>query len=115
MKYTEEGDIKWAAGLFEGEGYLYYNKQNQSWTIGIEMTDKDVIEKLSDMWDISFTTSKRLNRPDHHLQPYHARVSARSKIFAIVCNIYPYLGARRRQKCDEFLEWYAAKEGKRYD
>ena len=43
------------------------------------------------------------------------RTAARDKVFAIVCDFYPYLGKRRRAKCDEFLQWYAAKTGKRYD
>ena len=53
--------------------------------------------------------------PDYYKQPFETCTAARDKVFAIVCDFYPYLGKRRRAKCDEFLQWYAAKTGKRYD
>tara|TARA_R110002012_G_scaffold117692_1_gene265757 strand:+ start:4430 stop:4807 length:378 start_codon:yes stop_codon:yes gene_type:complete len=115
LTYTDEGEIQWAAGVYEGEGYLYFNASQDSWTIGLEMCDKDVIDKMATLFPFNVTDSKRNNRAEHHQQPYHARVSARKTIFAIVCQLYPYLHARRREKCNEFLAWYAAKENMRFD
>ncbi len=115
LKYIDESEITWAAGVFEGEGYLYFNVSQNTWTIGVEMCDKDVIDKMADLFPFNVTDSKRNNRPEKHQQPFHARVSARKSIFNIVCQLYPYLHARRREKCDEFLQWYAAKENMRFD
>ena len=44
QRYT---DIAWAAGLFEGEGYISYrNATPNQRCIGIEMTDEDVMERF---------------------------------------------------------------------
>tara|TARA_R110002012_G_scaffold186234_1_gene352912 strand:- start:1540 stop:1887 length:348 start_codon:yes stop_codon:yes gene_type:complete len=110
LKYTSETDIAWAAGIFEGEGCLSYTKVKDSWSFQIEMCDKDIIDKLVTIFPLNVTESKRRNRPEHHVQPYIARISARDVVFECVCTIYPYLGLRRREKCDEFIAWYEAKQ-----
>lgn len=92
------------------------------------MTDRDVLEKLGDIWNLKVNgpydpnkspSQKKLKKDSGSTNIrkgyFEVSVSARKKIFKIVCEIYPYLGARRREKCDEFLQWYAAKEGMRYD
>ena len=128
LKYIEEGDIQWAAGLFEGEGSLSFRKDKDFYTLKVAMTDRDVLEKLGDIWGLKVNGPYNSNKSpstvklkEHNGSSntrkdyYEISVSARKKIFKIVCEIYPYLGARRREKCDEFMQWYAAKEGMRYD
>ena len=36
-------------------------------------------------------------------------------LFDLIADHYPFLDTTHREKCDEFLQWYAAKTGKRYD
>lgn len=128
LKYIDEGDIQWAAGLFEGEGSLCRRQNKDNYTIKVAMTDRDVLEILGDIWGLKVNGPYNPNKSpstaklkEHsgssniRKDYYEIKVSARKKIFQIVCEIYPYLGARRREKCDEFLQWYAAKEGMRYD
>jgi hypothetical protein len=118
LKYIDEGDIQWAAGLFEGEGYLSHLGNGQ-WRLGIEMTDKDVLAKFADFWGIPvngpYETKNNRGTGVKWKDRYSISTGARKKIFKIVCEIYPYLGIRRRGQCDEFLAWYAAKESMRFD
>ena len=104
-------ELAFLAGIFEGEGSLSYNKR--SWQFKIDMADKDIIDRCVALWDLSTTVQKP--RKEHYKTQYRACTYQRDKIFAIICDIYPYLGARRREKCDEFLKWYADKTGQRYD
>ena len=116
QKLTNEGEIQWAAGLYEGEGCLYYNKKKDSWCIKIEMTDLDVLEHYASVLGIKVIGPySHPSRKKEWKDTYYAQTHVRDKIFEIVCDIYPYLGARRRAKCDEFLQWYANKEGMKYD
>lgn len=128
LKYIEEGDIQWAAGLFEGEGSLSFRKHKDCYSLKVSMTDLDVLEKLGDIWGLKIrgpysndkspsTVKQKVDNGSSNTRKdyYQVATGARKKIFKIVCEIYPYLGARRREKCDEFLQWYAAKEGMRYD
>jgi len=115
---TDFEELIWVAGLFEGEGTLYF-KEKQKWSLAIEMTDIDVLERFSRIYGLKVNGpySKKNNRGTgtEWKDAYRVGTSARDKVFQIVCDLYPYLGERRREKCDEFLQWYAAKTGKRYD
>ena len=130
LTYTDEGEIQWAAGIFEGEGSLSkkHHKTGDFYTFKVSMTDKDVLDKLADIFSLkvngpydpnkSPSTSKlkaASGSTNTRKEYFEVTVSARGKIFDIVCAIYPYLYARRREKCDEFLAWYAAKENMRFD
>ena len=128
MKLTDETEISWASGIFEGEGCLTNNKKGDKWTLGVRMSDLDVVQHFASVWNLkvgnpedfnnyaSVIKSKEISGSTKDRKLCHsAATGARDKIFAIVCDIYPYLGARRREKCDEFLQWYAAKEGVKYD
>ena len=44
---TGQRSIEWAAGLFEGEGWLCRNGR-YSWELAIEMTDKEKLQKEYD-------------------------------------------------------------------
>ena len=119
LKYIDEEEIIWAAGLFEGEGCLSYAASKDFWRIAVNMTDLDVVQHYASIFDLKVKGpySQKNNRGTgvKWKDVYTAQVAARDKVFEIVSAIYPYLGARRREKCDEFLQWYAAKEGMRYD
>lgn len=128
LTYTDETEITWAAGLFEGEGSLSLKQTNDHYSLKVAMTDRDVLEKLGDIWGLNvcgpYNTNKTPSQEklkkvsgstNTRKDYFEVSVSARSKIFKIVCEIYPYLHARRREKCDEFLAWYAAKENMRFD
>ena len=116
LTVTEDFDeLIWAAGIFEGEGTLVYIKSRDSWHLKLEMCDKDIVERYARIFDLNLLGPYTREKHPNHKPSYIAKSGARDKVFEMVCDFYPYLGERRRDKCDEFLQWYAAKTGKRYD
>lgn len=98
--------IEWAAGLYEGEGWLTRHKNR--WELAIKMTDLDV---LQDFYDI--VRCGTLRGPYHvpsqkaHYKPsYIWRTYNKQNIFTIVAEFYPFMGKRRLQKFNEFLHHY---------
>jgi len=83
------------------------------------MTDLDVVERFASIYDLKvlgpYATKNNRGTGKKWKDAYEAKTQARDKVYTIVCDLYPYLGARRREKCDEFLIWYANKTGQRYD
>ena len=92
------------------------------------MSDLDIVERFAALYGLKVHKNSDTNKcpsqiaqkklaknPKKNKRLYRTETGARDKVFTIVCDLYPYLGARRREKCDEFLLWYANKTGKRYD
>ena len=74
----------------------------------MEMTDEDVVIDFAEFWDLKVTKLADKSKPGSpRKQCWRAATGARDKIFEIVCDIYPYMGERRRARMDEFLTWYA--------
>ena len=103
--------IEWAAGLFEGEGTLTYDKSNDSWKLRIEMTDLDTLEDFHAAIGYVGNLSKLYKRPS---TPEHYKASAiwvtaaKHVVFDLVMLFYSHLGLRRKDKVKEFLAWYFA-------
>ena len=100
--------MAWAAGLFEGEGCLR-RKQDDHWALQLKMTDVDVVMHFASMYGLKVNHWDN-NVPEHYLPVFECQTGKRDLIFRIVCDFYPYLGERRREKCDEFLAWYQEKK-----
>ena len=79
------------------------------------MTDLDVVQDFASFVKANVRQFNVTNAKPHWKQSWQIAQGQRSEIYRIVCAFYPYLCARRRAKCDLFLEWYAGKTGKRYD
>lgn len=106
---TGARSTEWAAGLFEGEGCLSQGK-NGYWTIYLKMTDPDV------MWDFYEQVGCLGNlgglRKSPHMSARHKpymewRTSKMDTIKELVDLFYPYMGARRKAKMNDFYGWYA--------
>ena len=108
QKYIDENEVAWAAGLFEGEGCLRKTQSGQ-WALQLKMTDVDVVMHFASMYGLK-VNSWQYNQPDKYKQPFETQTGKRDLIFKIVSDFYPYLGERRRAKCDEFLAWYQEKQ-----
>ena len=108
-KFTKS--IEWAAGLFEGEGTLTYDKPNNGWKLRIEMTDLDTLEDfhaaVGYVGNLS-GLSKSPCRAEHHKPSATWVTGAKQVIFDLVMYFYNYLGHRRQEKVKEFLAWYFA-------
>ena len=72
------------------------------------MTDVDVVKHFGSIYGL------KVNGPYKYSEKKKAvfltETSRRDLIFKIVADFYPYLGERRRQKCDEFLNWYTEQQ-----
>ena len=107
MSYCE---LTWAAGLYEGEGYLCIVHKagtrgyiNNSWRIGVEMTDKDVVERFAKVFDLTVKFKPRAHKNSKWKDLYVAQVSHQAKVKEIVDALLPFMGERRRSKMEEFL------------
>ena len=100
--------IEWAAGLFEGEGCLSFNKSSNVWFCVIEMTDYDCLHDFYITINCGTlrTVNKRPNAPAHHKTVYRWVVNKKDHIFNVVQFLFPYVNQRRQDKFKEFLAWY---------
>lgn len=101
-----ELDIAWFAGLYEGEGCLGYYVDKRGYSsvrLYIESTDEDVIARLYTMWGGRVWESNYPSKPSHYKSSWRWGISNRADVRRIIKEIYPYLGQRRREKCDEVL------------
>jgi len=106
-------ELAWAAGLFEGEGYIGIQSRagerkykSNYWYIGIGMTDEDVIKRFADLFNLNYTTRVRANEKsskNYFKDLYVVRTSKRAKVKEIVDALLPFMGERRRSKMEEFL------------
>ena len=101
--------IEWAAGLFEGEGCLSYDKSGSGrWKCLVEMTDYDCLYDFYTAINCGrlFKLNERPNAPSHYKPTYRWTVTKKDHIFNVVQHLFPYLNARRQAKIKEFLAWY---------
>ena len=73
------------------------------------MADVDVVMHFASMYGLKVNHWVYKTVPAHHKPIFECQTGKRDLIFKIVSDFYPYLGERRRAKCDEFLAWYQEK------
>ena len=98
------------SGIIDGEGWISYEKASKPKsdyripTIGVEMTDEDVIRKLHAFFK-SGTVVTMKKRAEHHRQSWRWKARGKAAV-AIFFKIYNYLSGRRKNKIDEVLKRY---------
>lgn len=100
-------ETAWVAGLYEGEGFLSY-RSNDTWVLGVRMTDLDVIEHLQEVTGIGIVSTYKPSKP-HHKQIHLWSIHRRLQVASTIDDLYPYMGKRRQAKFDEFRVWNLAK------
>lgn len=113
-----EVEVGWAAGIFEGEGCITMHDVSRgkmgSWQVFVTMTDRDVIERLALVLGGSAQGPyKPPHYKDHYKPFWRWQVQDRRKINDVLTLLYPHLGHRRREKCDEFFVWFSEWEAQR--
>ena len=106
-------EIAWAAGLIEGEGYLTWI--NGYPAIGVEMTDKDVIDRYAALFPAP-RGRKVMHRKNKNYTPgsssprldsYRYEVQGGTAI-GVMMTLYPLMGLRRQARIREMvLAWRA--------
>ena len=91
-------DIAWAAGLFEGEGCISIKKDYKG--VGLQMvgTDRDVLERMCNLFGGSIYTMSMAKRPAHHKQQYSWTLQKRDKVMSALEKMLPFFGQRRACK-----------------
>jgi hypothetical protein len=99
-------DIRWAAGLFEGEGcaWLLRSKDHaRCYTyLTVKMTDRDVVESFKRVMECG--TVRRQPRAPGRRDVYEWQVGARDDVVRCTRRLLPYLHARRRARVLAILE-----------
>jgi len=92
--------IEWAAGLFEGEGTMYYNSGQACLELG--MTDRDVVERFKEWAGCGYIKLKKRQEPWKDV--YVWRTKGRHVFTTLVNEMLPYFGNRRAYKALNILD-----------
>ena len=86
---------EWAAGLFEGEGYIRQFKvpTHHTYEVRIKMTDYDIIERMQHLYGGSLGSEP--SRKSHHKQIYVWALTRKAQVRDFLLKILPFLGLRR--------------------
>lgn len=99
--------LGWLAGLFEGEGYISLHSSGAC--IGINMTDRDVIEMVNHVWP-SPSGVKSYAGQNGHKEQYRWRLTSRRAARAFLDTMLPLFGVRRSTRAREAIEHIDALE-----
>lgn len=99
--YKRTAEVYWAAGLFEGEGFI--STTDKSHNIGIDMTDRDVLERFQRAVGLGVIYGP-YNKGSSRKPMFAWRVGARQDREHVLRLLYPLLSVRRQEAADRFLE-----------
>lgn len=103
MIQLEEKELYWLAGLLEGEAY-FAPQTNKSYTkIVLQMTDEDIIYKVSKIFEVSYFKCKK--RETHHKDSFVTTLRGK-KALNLLQQINPIMSNRRQAKIQECIEAY---------
>jgi hypothetical protein len=101
----------WVAGFLEGEGAFYWvifqkGKYGPYYypRVGASSTDQDVIERLPEYSGAGQITGPYPRKPPQKTVWYWT-VTNRDDAIALMQEMYPYMGERRRARIDEVLDF----------
>ena len=90
----------WLAGLIEGDGCFHLTKSGRP-IIFIEMTDKDVIDRVGNLWN----SLVYVNKPEKsHYKPSYRSSVFNNKAKAFMIALKPYMSSRRQNKIAEIIQ-----------
>lgn len=104
--WTRE-DLAWAAGLFEGEGYITYGQQHSDSVrlrLGLNITDEDVIRQFHKIVGVGTLSGPHVRPGSHHKPIWTWYASSFEAAQALIAAFYPWLHSRRRAKALETLK-----------
>ena len=102
-------DWAWVAGLLEGEGCFSFNSNGYP-RITLQMTDEDIVSRIANYFDVSMHF--RPSKNPKHKDTYQLAIIKTEKLIECYCELYPFLGERRRGKLDLFHKFWTLKRHK---
>lgn len=111
-------DLAWAAGLFEGEGWITertYQSPKQLRTLyypqlGLHMTDPDIVHRFHDVVRLGMVSPARPLAGRKPLTLW--RLANFQDVQALIAAFWPWLGERRRRRALEVLSKAALGKGR---
>ena len=103
----ESNQEAYFAGIIDGEGCIAYEKTKKDYwipSIAVEMSDKDVIDRLKDFFGKGSVVYIK-PRQKHHKDTWRWRIRGKGAV-DIYFKIYNYLSDRRKNKITEVLKRY---------
>ena len=101
MTKWREGII-WAAGLFEGEGYVGLCSNRRQGRLALASTDLDVLQRFHSV--IEFGSIGKSYQVQNRKPIWFWRKSGFESVQALAVMFWPWLGARRRMKFTQVLQ-----------
>ncbi len=99
----DEKDFYWLAGLLEGEGSFMKPSPSepQCPRIAIDMTDRDVIERVAALFDRKYIYTRKHTR--ENWKDSHSTLMKSRKAVNLMRLLYPFMGERRRQQIENAI------------
>lgn len=102
MARMDEISLAWLAGLLEGEGYFALSQGNP--VIRVNMTDRDVIERVADLMGGSVLGPYGEGRGGNpNARPYFTTSATGERALSLMSDLKPYLFQRRLEQIDGVL------------
>jgi len=113
MKIPNLEDLKYSAGLLEGEGSFQILKNDRTIRIGITMNDKDVLDYIQSLWDSGHIYGPYFRDPVKypHCNPsWRWQISRQKEVYEVCVAVYPFMGIRRKTQIQKVIDWFEIKE-----
>lgn len=91
--------FSWLVGILEGEGCFFVDKRTGIPEIIIAMTDKDVMEKVSEYLDKSMIEQRTSGQVTHRV-----KITGRKALY-VAEKVEPYMSQRRQQQISKMKLW----------
>lgn len=102
-----DNDLLWLAGLLEGEGWFCKaNKKRNCPSMGVEMTDLDIIERVSKLFNRKIYKIK--GQKEHYKDTYLVKLSG-SHAVELMKRLKSLMGFRRQKQIQEAIDSYDPK------
>jgi hypothetical protein len=98
-RWRNHAELAWAAGLFEGEGHIAWNKASVH--LEMNMTDLDVLERFRDIVGVGSINPKKVK--DGNKPMWRWLVSGKPRVQIILMDFIPWFGAHRKERAEESL------------
>jgi hypothetical protein len=94
--------MAWAAGLFEGEGSIWFDRKTVR--MGLNTTDEDVIKKFHEIVGVGSVIGP-FHKNINHKPFFRWNIAKRIDVANLLHQFIPYLMSRRRAKAQEALNY----------
>ncbi len=105
--FTNQADVAWAAGLFEGEGCLTWHSvpdtvAGRRFKVSIGSNDKDVLDKFAALFPVGKVRGPYKDGKGRRVS-WQYQCTIAEHVYAVVVALYPWLCSRRKARIEQFL------------